>query len=45
MRQVTLVVNVTGIRTWKLRLWLGLRLFRLAAFVAGCGVRFDDGGA
>lgn len=41
MRTMSLVVNVTGVRTWRLRLWLGGLLLQLAARVMGCGIRFD----
>lgn len=37
-RKATIVVNVTGVRTWRLRLWCGLQLFKLASLVMGCGV-------
>jgi hypothetical protein len=43
MRNVTLVVNVTGVRTWKVRLWCAMHLLRLAAHVAGCGLRIEKG--
>jgi len=39
MQQVVLSVELTGIRTWKVRLTLGVWLIKLAAFVMGCGVR------
>lgn len=40
---VTLAVNLTPIytREYHLRLWLGVQLVRLAAWVWGCRVRFD----
>jgi hypothetical protein len=41
MRDVTLRVDVTGVRVWKFRLWLGGLLLQLAALVMGCGIRFD----
>ena len=43
MRQVTMNVTVTGIRIWKVRLTLGVWLIRLAAVVAGVGIRIDTG--
>lgn len=39
MRDVTMTVEVTGLTVWRLRLWLGLQLMRLAARVIGCGIR------
>ncbi len=41
MRTMTLRVDVTGVRTWRVRLWLGGLLLQLAARVMGCGIRFD----
>ncbi len=35
--RITLNVTVTGVRVFKARLWLGSRLFRLAAWVIGVG--------
>lgn len=37
MKKVTMVVHVTGVRTWRVRLWLGTQLMRLAALTMGCG--------
>lgn len=41
MRHVTMTVDLTGVRTWRMRLWLGGLLVQLAARVMGCGIRFD----
>ena len=41
MRKVTLVVNVTGVRTWKVRMWCAMCLIKLAARIAGFGFRID----
>ncbi len=41
MRSVTLRVNLRGVKSWRLRLWVGTRLLKLAALVIGCGIRFD----
>jgi len=38
---LTLRVNVTGVRVWRVRLWLGLRLIKLATMVIGCGFEVD----
>lgn len=43
VRRCTLQVRVrlTGQRLFALRLWLGTRLIRLAAFVLGCYIALD----
>lgn len=41
MRQMTMRVQLTGVQTWKLRLWLGTVLIRMAARVMGCGIRVE----
>ena len=41
MRKISLIVDVTGVRTWRLRLWLGGLLLQCAALVMGCGIRFE----
>lgn len=41
MKRTTLVVTLTGIRTWKVRLWLATHLMKLAARTLGCGFRVD----
>lgn len=41
MANVTLSVKVTGVRANHVRVWVGLRLLRLAALVMGCGIRLD----
>jgi hypothetical protein len=41
MRRISLVVDVTGVGTWRARLWLGTLLLRVAARVMRCGIRFD----
>ena len=38
---ITMHVNVTGVRTWKIRVWVGTQLIRLAAFVMNCNVVVD----
>lgn len=39
---VLLTVKVTGLRTFRLWLWIGLKLLRLAMAVAGVPVRFEE---
>jgi len=41
MRNVTMHVTVSGVRTLRVRLWLAVWILRLAALVAGCGIRVD----
>jgi hypothetical protein len=36
MKRLTLEVNITGVRVLRARLWLGMRLMRLAVWVMGC---------
>ena len=40
-KNLTLNLNVTGVRTWKVRVWCGVQLIRFAAFVMGCGFHLD----
>ena len=35
-RAIKVTLNVTGLRRWRVRLWLGARLMRLATAVIGC---------
>jgi hypothetical protein len=41
MRDVTMNVTVTGVSTWRIRLWLGGLLIRFAALVMGCNISMD----
>ncbi len=45
MSSVTVKVTVTGVRVFKLRLWTGALLIKLAAIVIGCSsvVLVDSG--
>jgi len=36
VKTIQVSLNVTGVRRWRARLWLGARLFRLATAVIGC---------
>ena len=38
---MTITVNVTGVRAARMRLWIGIRLIRLAALIIGCGIKVD----
>jgi len=35
-RNLTVEIRVSGVKTWRGRLWLGARLIRLAVWVIGC---------
>lgn len=37
-RQMTLDVQVTGVKTWRVRMALGIWLLKCAALVMGCGI-------
>lgn len=41
MRNMTLNVNFTGVRRWRVRMWAAVQLVRLAAYVLGCGIKVD----
>lgn len=41
MRDVTIIVRLTGLRVFRARVWLACRLLTLAAWVAGCGIRWE----
>jgi len=41
VKNITLTVNVSGLRVWRWRVWLGLQLIQLAARVMGCGFRLE----
>lgn len=38
---VTMTVNVSGVRAAQVQLWIGLQLIRLAARVIGCRIDVD----
>ena len=40
MKNITMHVEVTGVRTWKMRMWLALQCFRLGCWIAGMGLKF-----
>ena len=44
MRNVTLNVRVKGIRRLAARMWVGMGLMRLAAWVVGCGIQIETKG-
>lgn len=41
MRGITLHVRVTGLRIWRVRMWLGMQLLQCAARIMGCGIRVE----
>jgi hypothetical protein len=38
MRDMTITVRITGMKELRLRLWIGVRLVRLAARIMGMGI-------
>ena len=38
-----ITVNLRGMTQWKVRVWLGVQLIRLAAWIMWVNVEFDDG--
>lgn len=41
VKDSTIYIDVTGMRSFRFRLWIGMQLFKLAAFVIGCGIKVD----
>ena len=41
-KHATLTVNITGMRRYRVRLWIAGQLCRLAAWIACCGIEFKD---
>lgn len=41
MQSLTIKVRVTGLRRFKLRLWLGTQLLKLAAWVIGANIEIE----
>lgn len=41
MRGITLHVRITGLRIWRVRMWLGMQLLQCAARIMGCGIRVE----
>lgn len=42
LRGMTMNVRVTGLKVWRVRLWLSMVLMRAAALVAGCGIHVES---
>jgi hypothetical protein len=42
VKNFTLTVNISGLRAWRCRVWIGVRLIKLAALVIGCGFHVDN---
>lgn len=38
MHKITMQVNVTGMHTWRVRMWLGIQTLKLAALIMGCAI-------
>jgi hypothetical protein len=41
LQSMTLQVRVTGLRRFRIRVWLGIRLLKLAAWVIGTGINIE----
>jgi len=42
MRQVTMEVEIVGMETFAVRVWIGRQLLKLACLVMGCGIKFKE---
>ena len=42
-RRIGITVNLRGLTQWKLRVWIGTQLIRLAAWVMWVNIEFEDG--
>ena len=40
---ITVRVRVTGVGRWRVRLWVALKLIRLATWIAGMGLEVRNG--
>ena len=40
-RDITMNIEVTGVRVWRVRMWLAVKIMRLAAWVAGVGIKIE----
>ena len=40
--RLTLRISLKGIKVWRVRLWFGMRILKLAAWVIGCGIKVED---
>jgi len=40
-RELTMNVRVTGLKMFSVRMWIGLRVMRIAAAIIGCKSRID----
>jgi hypothetical protein len=41
-KELTMTVNVTGLKIWRVRLFVGLLLLRASTWVMGCGIELID---
>jgi hypothetical protein len=41
MQNLTLEVRFSGVKAFKVRTWIAVRLVKLAAVIIGCGVKVD----
>ena len=42
MARTTLYVNITNVRTLKIKLTIALWFIKLACWIAGCGIKIED---
>lgn len=43
MRKIILKVRITGLNVHRIRMFLSIKLIKLAAFIAGCGLEIETG--
>lgn len=41
MSELTLTVNLSGVRAMRARIWIGKQFLRLAARIIGCGIEIS----
>lgn len=41
VKHMTMQVDIAGLRVFRLRVWLGMKLIALAAWVIGCSVKVE----
>ena len=39
--RITIRVKIAGLRAWKVRLWLGLKVIALGVWLTGCNAEID----
>ena len=41
-KQMTMEVHITGMKIFRVRLWMGIQFFRIGAWIAGIGYKTMD---